>query len=1004
VRFVAFNQQNTLELKDVQVEHLSVDENGRLWVVMGNESVTAFQNGSFQLHRWPRMEPRLRADHVLCLGSNEVLFAGELSYLARLNLVAGTNKWELLTPPAGIEPEPGTFVLGRKDEIWFVTRSQRLARFFKGKFEMPGEALALPELTVVALQNERKDRAKMQSGADSLAHPGTWVATPHHLVFGDERGFVDRTPTNGVTPNRILQIALGGDGGIWVLEKNRLRKCRDGQWVAGTNPAEFKPDTAPGTFSLHGDAHGDAWLIIYGHGLWHVKSDGSARLLTEESGLPSVFITCWFQDDEGDVWIGTAGGGIARIRESHFRALGQAKGLPGKVVRSVCVDSTGELWAGTMSGGLAGWRGSKFRTVLLPTPDASPTESVTVFPESGGGLWIGTLNHGLMRMRGNEITRATAPWETIRVLFGDSHGKLWVGGLVGLLTLQNEVFTQYGSAQGFVDSHAIGALAQDARGAIWIGTGPGELWKFYEGKFMRFTPPVDWPSVRLSAVLPDTNGVIWAGTLGGGLLRFRNGQFTRCRKLTGLPDDNISQLLDSGDGHLWAGTYAGIFRAAKEDLETVALGRSPWAPCRVYGRYDGLPALECSSGFQPSCWRSVDGELLFSTANGVVTVDPRAITEKAALPRVIIEEMLVDGKPRSLSGSEARSLLRPLSAEGSRDKAKKRQEIEPGRHYVQFQFTGLSFAAPDGVRFRVKLEGVDQDWQATGGQRLIGYGPLLPGDYQFRVVACNSEGAWNEQGDTLDFVLLPYFWETWWFKAGLGFVTLTALGFAVALAQRQRYRRKLEHVERQREIERERTRIAQDLHDDLGTSLTQIGMLSALANRDQTPANEAKELIQQVRGCAREMVTALDEIVWAVNPKNDSLIELVNYLGHFAEQFYLPTGIRCRLDIPAQLPARTLSAESRHHLFLAFKEALNNVARHSGATQVRVRFEAQANELVLYVEDDGRGFATARNLESRPGNGLTNMKRRMEQIGGCTEIRSIPGRGTTVEFHLNSKA
>jgi signal transduction histidine kinase len=177
--------------------------------------------------------------------------------------------------------------------------------------------------------------------------------------------------------------------------------------------------------------------------------------------------------------------------------------------------------------------------------------------------------------------------------------------------------------------------------------------------------------------------------------------------------------------------------------------------------------------------------------------------------------------------------------------------------------------------------------------------------------------------------------------------------------------------------------------------------LSALANRDTTPADEAKELTQQVRSRAREMVIALDEIVWAVNPKNDSLAGLVSYLGHFAEEFYRPTEIRLRLDIPPHLPSVPLSAELRHHLFLAFKEAVNNAARHSAATQVQMRVEILADQAVIRVEDNGRGFDT--QTGSPQGNGLANMKRRLEQIGGRAELKSAFGRGTTVTFHAPLK-
>jgi signal transduction histidine kinase/ligand-binding sensor domain-containing protein len=973
VRFVHFNQHNTPELEDVQVEYLTVDAAGRLWIVMGNESLTALDHGQFKLMRPPRSEPHLRLEQALCVRSNQVLFSSESSYLAEYDSSARSNQWKLLDP-SPIRIKPGTLVLDAKQNVWFITERNWLAGFSNRKFQF---AKTLHQRKVMALA--------------ANASRQVWIATASRLGIWDGQDFIDRTPTNGPAPEKIINLAFSGDGGLWVLEKNRLRKCLNDQWVAEADASTFQPDTDNGRLELYGDANGNAWLTDFGHGIWHIKSDGQTQLLTEKNGLPNEFITCWYQDTEGDVWVGMQGGGIARIRESLFSTYGHAQGLPGKVVSSLCVDENGAgtLWAGTMTGGLAYWENNRFVNVPLPATGDSPNESVTVFPGDDGSLWIGTHNHGLMKLSHGQISRPDAPWPTFRVLFGDSQHRLWIGGLVGLAYIQDGRVFGLEKTDGYQDSHAIGAMAEDRAGAIWIGTGPGELWKFAEDKFSRYAPPREWPSVRFSAVLPDTNGAVWIGTLGGGLLRFDHGRFTRCQQENGLPDNNISQLLDSHDGYLWCGTYTGVFRARKADLEAVLESRERRVSCQVYGRFDGLPALECSSGFQPACWRSKDGRLWFSTANGVASVDPSKTVPNPIPPAVIIEEMLVDGKPLEYRTGEQAS--GPPAA---------RIKISPGRHYVQFRFTGLSFAAPDGVRFRAKLDGGDGEWHSVGGQRLMGYGPLLPGDYQFQVIACNNDGVWNDRGAAIAFTVMPYFWQTWIFKVILAGGTLTALAIIVATAQRRRYRRKLERVERQREMERERTRIARDLHDDLGTSLTQISMLSALANREKTPADEAKELIQQVRSRARAMVIALDEIVWAVNPKNDSVAGLVGYLGHFAEEFYKHTEIRFRQEIPAALPNSPLSAESRHHLFLAFKEAVNNVARHAGATQVQVRMEIANREIVVHIEDNGRGF------EKRPAaapcheDGLGNMRHRMEQIGGSVTVSSQPGTGTTVTFRV----
>jgi signal transduction histidine kinase/ligand-binding sensor domain-containing protein len=974
VRFSQFNQLDTPELNDVQVEHLSVDATGRLWVFMGNESISTFYNGRFELLRPPRSEPRARLDHVLSRGTDLILFAGEFPYLAALNLAA-SNQWSVLDPHQKMNPDPRTFCLDENTNVWFVTQGHRLGCYSRADFDF--------------VTNGLNDTYVAALAVDAAGKP--WVATPRRLAVWDGEKFWDRTPTNGPPPGNIVQLAFSGDGGLWVLEKNRLRKIVKGRWITELDSDELLKNSTPGNVTLHGDRQGNAWLVVNGRGLWHCKSDGSSHLLNEQTGLPSQFITCWFQDFEGNVWIGMHDGGLARIRERLFQAFGQANGLHDKVVSSTCVDSSGVLWAGTMSGSLARWQDDEeqFRTVPMGASENDPNESITVFPARDGTLWVGSLNHGLAKYSRGAFTRPATPWDTVRVLFGDSQNRMWVGGLVDLCCYTNGGYKTYGIADGFVESHAIGAMGEDAAGAIWIGTGPGELWKFAGEKFSRFTPPADWPAVRFAAVLPDTNGVVWIGTLGGGLMRFRDRQFSRVLADNGLPNNNISQLLDSRDGFLWGGTYAGVFRVAKADLAAVADGRNTKLSCRIYGVSDGLPALQCSSGFQPSCWRSDDGRLWFSTANGVASVDPSQIIPNRVPPTVIIEEMLVDGKPLKIPPHigvpfQAAQPAPPL-------------KIPAGRHYVQLRFTGLNFTAPDGVRFRAQLEGGDGKWQDLVTRREIGYGPLAPGDYRFCVLACNNDGVWNESGDTLRFSVMPYFHQTSWFKAGVALLALLSFAAAAAVIQRHRYRRRLERAERQREMEQERARIARDLHDDLGTSLTQIGLLSALANRDNTPASEAKELIQDVRSRAREMVIALDEIVWAVNPKNDTLAGLVNYLGHFAEEFFRASNIRLRLDLPPQLPPIPLAAETRHNLFLAFKEALNNAARHSGATQVDLRVDISATELVINIQDNGCGAALPNASEF--SDGLANMKRRLEHIGGHAEWQSTVGKGTDVKFN-----
>jgi signal transduction histidine kinase len=314
------------------------------------------------------------------------------------------------------------------------------------------------------------------------------------------------------------------------------------------------------------------------------------------------------------------------------------------------------------------------------------------------------------------------------------------------------------------------------------------------------------------------------------------------------------------------------------------------------------------------------------------------------------------------------------------------------------------------VRFRCKLEGLEDEWVDAGTKRVAEYSYLPPADYNFHVIACNNDDVWNETGASLAFTVLPYFWQTWWFKTG-SIVAGAAAAAAVAGAIiRRRERRKLELLERQRALERERTRIARDIHDELGASLTRITLLSQSARSDLQDHEPAAAEVDQIYSDARELTRAMDEIVWAINPKHDTFDSLVTYLGRFAQYFLSAAGIRCRLDVPLQLPSWALTADIRHNVFLAFKEALNNIAKHADATEARVAVELRADGFVLTVTDNGKGFnpnefkvSSASPPQSgrlAAGNGLANMQKRLEEAGGRCEWTTAKGEGTRVEMSV----
>jgi signal transduction histidine kinase len=573
----------------------------------------------------------------------------------------------------------------------------------------------------------------------------------------------------------------------------------------------------------------------------------------------------------------------------------------------------------------------------------------------------------------------------IRGIFCSSDHHVWVASQDGLFCLADGQVTRVLSPKSEANYPA--ALAEGAGGVIWVAMNTGELLKINGSDMQTFRPSDASLHSRFSAICADEQGTVWIGTLGSGLLRFRDGQFADFSKANGLPFDHISQVLDDLHGNLWLGSPSGLMSLDKKSFDNSPAN----LPCHLYGLDDGLPTVGCATASQPTGWRARDGRLWFATADGVTSVMPENSTVKSSPPLVVLEEMMVDGAQLPLPAGSAQRAT-PI-------------RLNPGRHHVEFRFTGLNFSAPERIRFKYYLEGLDATWLDNQSERTARYDSLQPGSYRFHVMACNGDGVWSQTESSAAFIVPPHLWETRWFRfVMLASLILLAGGIVYSITQTQ-HRRQLRILEQQQALERERTRIAQDIHDDLGSSLTRITMLSQSAMDKNGKAKSSPEEVGRIYATASAMTRTLDEIVWAINPRHDSLDSLAAYLSEFVEEFCGLTGLRFRLDMPLHLPARNISAEMRHSLFLAFKEALNNVAKHAKADEVVVAIVVQEKSFTLGLQDDGCGFdpaapaqPTGGLLVASHGNGLKNMQRRLAALGGECRIVSATGRGTSVTF------
>jgi signal transduction histidine kinase/ligand-binding sensor domain-containing protein len=862
-------------------------------------------------------------------------------------------------------------------DIWLMNESGELARVRDGLVLVP----------------EAGTTAKVVNMTRS-AQGTIWIARDGRVsVLEQGRLRVLRFETTGTNAAYVQGVGASHDGGLWVAGDGRLRKWKNDQWVQDMGEAPWTMHTLT---CLIETRNGTLLAGTSDSGLFLVFPTNLAMTLNlmHTNGFPSDWVISACEDRERNYWIGTGGGGLALLRPNNIQTVSPPDRWQDRAVLSVCPGRDGALWVGTEGAGLYRLQSNAWTNF----PYISLSEGIrnpyiwSLAEDPAGRIWVGTWGGGLFVRNDGQFDFAPG-MENIKppmpALWCARDGGLWVGTAIGLLRYQSGNLTWFTENNG-QPLRDVRTVAEDSRGAIWFGMAGGGLACLEEGHIRQFRKAEGLSSDFINCLHFDGERALWIGTFGGGLCRYKDGRFTAIRRKQGLPNNVIGHIADDGRGYYWMSSHGGIFRISQAELNACADGKTNGVHCLTYGINDGLPTLECSEGLQPAGCRTADGRLWFPTSKGLVAVDPYMAVNNPLPPPVVVEAVRLDDRMEA----EA-TIARPI-------------KIPPGRHRVEFQYTGLSFAAPEKVRFKYRLTGLDADWVDAGTRRAVNYNYIPPGNYTFQVIACNNDGVWNEQGAKLGVIVLPYFWQTLWFRAlGLG-LTIVASGGLVWFIVRRRMRRKLERLERQRAVERERMRIARDIHDDLGASLTRINLLSQSARRSMDNAPQTAKSLEHICTTARQLTRTMDEIVWAVDPQHDTLDSLASYLGKLIHEALGDSGIRCRLDFPLHLPAWPLTAEVRHNLFLAFKEALHNILKHSRASEVQVALKLEAAAFTLSVADNGCGFdAAALNApaladgQSPPRrNGLANMCERLREIGGRCEIRSERDRGARITFSL----
>lgn len=868
---------------------------------------------------------------------------GRISRFTRTNGMAGDSVRALCQTQDG--------------SIWIGT-GQGLNRFQHGTFSTFRATNGLSHDVVRALCED-------QSGT-------LWVGTGGGLD-GLRNGAVassfkyDRRETNGLQHSSVRSLFADRDGSLWIGGNSGASRFKDGKFTNYTTSDGLLDGNIS---SVLRDSTGALWMGTYA-GLNRFASGGFVTHTNEGAGFYEIVLSLC-EDREGDVWVGTKAG-LYRMKPRYFSAITKQQGLIHNTTVSVLESKDGGLWIGTWGGGIDQIKNGEF--VRHPASEVLPYYfALGLCEDRASNLWFGSdFNNGLYRRPPNGHIERWGPEHgmtdaALSAFCEDHAGNIWIGARTGLLRFRDGQWQHFGVQDG-LPSDFVKVIFEDHEGNLWIGTVNG-LAQFRDGKFVSFTTKDGLSSNAIFALYEDAAGCLWIGTKGGGLcrrpVRSSSRQFTAYTSHEGLFSDDVFEILEH-EGFFWMSCAKGIFRIRKSQFDDFDARKISRLTCISYDKSDGLIAVDCKGVAKPSACKTRDGRLWFPTSKGLVIVEPN-ITINERPPTVVVEQIVADKKP---IGDLVTHHLSPVT-------------ILPGRGELEFHYTALSFPAPEKNRFKYKLEGVDGDWVDAAGRRVAYYNNIPPGNYRFHVMACNNDGIWNETGAVLSFILLPHFWQTWWFKVAIAAVGVASLVGLYKL-----------RVAQWRKLENLRVRIAADLHDEVGSSLWSISLLSDLLQKNQSLSEDDRGDAAEINRIARQTANSVRDIVWFIKPEYDTMQDLVLRMRDVAGTLLI--GIEHRFQNTQSDMSRKLPLDFRQNVFLMYKEILTNIAKHSKATCVDIDISENQNVWRLQIRDNGVGFNPA---DAHNGSGVKNLRRRAEKLKGQLQISSRSGAGATVIFSV----
>lgn len=874
-----------------------------------------------------------------------------------------------------------TSLAQNRREVFWVGTSQGLIRIQNGSVTRFSTTNGLPDNYVSAIHSAR-------SGA-------LWVTTRKGMCeFREDRFVRMEFQTQGLGPNpEFLGVYEDDKTNVWAFGDTFLVNLKDGKRLnnfRGGDLASYR------IWSLCERRDGGLWISTSGQGIFSF-ADGHFTPVAFRERMLSSDVRTVLEDDEGNIWLGTFGGGLIRMRQRSWQFLGESAGLPNEAASCVVASADGHLYAGFLRGGLFFGKPGRFDAVGRKSGFETENLVTSVCVASNSTLWIGTYGDGVYQLNENSVQHWTTANglsdNVVSALCLDDWDGIWIGCRSGKLQrLDGSTISTFGKENGLPES-PITCLKTAAR-IVLVGTEGGSVFQSSGTNFQVLPTPPQLQGKPIRALFEDSQARLWIGAADVGLTCVGADGARLFDAGNGFPDLDVRGIVEDLRRNIWVGTTKGIWQIRKGDASDPLPAKLNAQ--QLFAEATGLPGANLPGG--PGAAATADGMLYFTSMHGIIGVNPRRWLANNRDLQVSLEQLFLNSSPLAIPTPPASS-----SDPAAASIFKLRSQI----HSMEFRFTAVDLGFPEKLRFQHFLEGFESDWADNGNDRVVHYGRLLYGKYRFHLRVSRGDNVWHEMESPFAFQLTPPLWRSNGAMVLFGIISLGLIILGVRQISHRHLRRKMAQLAQQQAMEKERMRIAQNMHDEIGSKLTRISLISELVLSGKEPPGEN---LRSIATTSRKLLQALDEIVWAVNPQNDTVEYLATYLGYYADEYFQSTNILLELKIPTDLPHHPLSSETRHNLFLAFEEALGNVLKHSGATHVHVEMLFTPAKFTIAIRDNGRGFLPAvcadppskspANGSKRIGNGLKNMRKRLGEIGGECQIESVPTQGTTVLLNL----